>query len=328
MQTGADSKWAGEKTSSPTASITVKWSMVAFACGMVAIASLSTLIVVTAVTDIDTLSTVALVLAILAFVIQIIIFIAQSWTSGQQMLQSETINADTRALLSELREGMRNTHELLGRHYDKVLEKLLLVADKTVAETIKDADVETLRERLHAELSDVIRSEVGSARVVEPALQPRASQRSMFESDDSNRPDAVEMRTLPRDSDQIRKALDELVALPSSALGSLYRLGRDIIGSRELGGYVGVMPARTDEYDLLAQRGLIGEISDYDKDMASPEEELITLSAKGRSLARLLTADDAGPTEFSEQLAVLRDTAVNEWQKWRRRRRPVRRLQG
>ena len=41
-------------------------------------------------------------LAILAFVMQIVVFVAQAWTSSQQVLQSESLHSETKALLTEV----------------------------------------------------------------------------------------------------------------------------------------------------------------------------------------------------------------------------------
>ncbi|MEV6816510.1 hypothetical protein [Micromonospora sp. NPDC051296] len=86
-----------ETTPRKPGSLTISWRMIAFSCALLAAGSTGTLAIVVPVKDVDTLSTIALALAILAFVIQIIVFIAQSWTSGQQMLQSQAINSDTRS---------------------------------------------------------------------------------------------------------------------------------------------------------------------------------------------------------------------------------------
>src|SRR5262245_33368932 len=101
--------------------LTFRWSHIAVAASTIAVASLGTLTVIATVQRADTLATVALLLAILAFIIQIVVFIAQAWTSGQQMLQSQSMNADTQALLAELRETARATNDLLIRQFDRVL---------------------------------------------------------------------------------------------------------------------------------------------------------------------------------------------------------------
>lgn len=93
--------------------LTVSWSIIAFSATMLAVASTATLAVIATINDVDSLSTIALVLAILAFVIQIVVFIAQAWTSNQQMLQSQVLNADTRTLLVELQESARATNYLM-----------------------------------------------------------------------------------------------------------------------------------------------------------------------------------------------------------------------
>src|SRR5262249_3663884 len=148
--------------------ITFKWSHVALAAIMVTIASLSTLTVIAAIQNVDTLATVALVLAILAFIIQIVVFIAQSWTSGQQMLQSQTINAETKSLLSQLREGARAANDLVTRQFDRVLEQVLSAATDELSKADGSLDVQGLRERLRVEVAPAMPSESAASAAVMP----------------------------------------------------------------------------------------------------------------------------------------------------------------
>jgi hypothetical protein len=96
-----------------SATISVSWSGLAFAAGALALASTSSLAIVATIVKADALSTIALALAILSFIIQIGLFIAQSWTSGQQVLHSEELNSDTRAILAEVRENARGTNQMI-----------------------------------------------------------------------------------------------------------------------------------------------------------------------------------------------------------------------
>jgi hypothetical protein len=109
----------------PPSILTVQWRSVAIGGVLVAIAALAALVVVATVNDAGALETIALSLAILAFVIQIVVFVAQAWTSSQQMLQSETLNAETKNLLVEVRSASSGTQSLLTDQFDRVLRAAL-----------------------------------------------------------------------------------------------------------------------------------------------------------------------------------------------------------
>lgn len=105
--------------------LSVPWSALSLALGVVAIASLGALVIVATVKDVDVLSTVALALAILAFAAQIIVSLAQSQASAQQLAASERVNAETRGLLAQI--GAQGASLLANQsgQFDRVLEAAL-----------------------------------------------------------------------------------------------------------------------------------------------------------------------------------------------------------
>lgn len=115
---------------------TLSWKSVAIGSGAVGLCAVGALAVVATVRGSDSLATIALALAILAFVIQILVFIAQNWTSGQQVLQSEKINTSTQALLAELRESARGTNQIVSNQFDKVLESFLVVTEREMSKSL------------------------------------------------------------------------------------------------------------------------------------------------------------------------------------------------
>ncbi|MEU7760192.1 hypothetical protein [Micromonospora aurantiaca (nom. illeg.)] len=282
----------------PSATVTLKWSVVAFASSSVALSAVGTLTVVAWYKNVDGLSTIALLLAILAFILQIVVFIAQSWTSGQQMVQSQAINADTRALLSELRESTNNTNQMLNQQYDKMLDRFVFTAEKTVGASVKGADgidFEKLRERLQEDLSQV-RAEampIASRRDVASPRPPSAQQRRMTRT----------LQTLPPERSVLDAHLEKLEKLSPVALAGVHDLGRDFIASTRSGTYVGYpedwLDATQELYDAKLGR-----------DSVSPDgESIIILSRLGLDVARVVISDEEGPQDLQERISKLRKIA-------------------
>lgn len=105
----------------PSTKLSVSWSGLSLALGIIAIASLGTLVVVVAIEDIDVLSTVALALAVLAFAAQIIISLAQAQTSAHQISQTERVNTKTRGLLSQISAQGDAMLAIQSQQFDRVL---------------------------------------------------------------------------------------------------------------------------------------------------------------------------------------------------------------
>lgn len=76
---------AASGSSEQSGSLNMKWRTIGISSRILAVAAIGALAVVATVKHADPLSTIALALAILAFVIRILVFVAQNWTTGQQM---------------------------------------------------------------------------------------------------------------------------------------------------------------------------------------------------------------------------------------------------
>ena len=98
-------------------SVRVSLTAIAIGAGAVAAGAITALVVIAAVRKVETLTTVALALAIVAFVTQILLFIAQTWSSGH-------LNAETMGFLSELRTRSQGTEALLNKQIDKLTSSL------------------------------------------------------------------------------------------------------------------------------------------------------------------------------------------------------------
>jgi len=99
-------------------SVAVSWRLIAGGSAIIAIATITALIIVSAVRKVDTISVVALSLAIVAFMTQIMVFITQTWSTSR-------LNAETRGFLAELRTRSLGTEAMLNRQVDKLTDDLM-----------------------------------------------------------------------------------------------------------------------------------------------------------------------------------------------------------
>ena len=140
----------------PSNDVVIPWQRIAFASGLVAVASLATLVVVTAVRESDVLSTVALALAILAFAAQLAIAIVQSQAAVEQRGRLEEINGDTRALLADIRATTGGVLNTVQSQFERVLRHALGEAiPEAVGESVEGGgkfDPEEFEQRLLTKL--------------------------------------------------------------------------------------------------------------------------------------------------------------------------------
>ncbi len=84
-------------------------SAIAVACLLLAVASLTALVLVTSINDADLLSVVALALAVIAFAAQLIIYIVQPSEAAAESRRSLGLHTELNGLLAELRERTGTT---------------------------------------------------------------------------------------------------------------------------------------------------------------------------------------------------------------------------
>ena len=99
--------------------------VVAIASAIVALTSLATLVVITSVEDTGALNTVALSLAILAFVVQLIVYIVQTATANQQLLQAQQLHSATIEILAQIQEKSEGTQATVVTMNEKLLAHVL-----------------------------------------------------------------------------------------------------------------------------------------------------------------------------------------------------------
>lgn len=273
----------GERDSS--SSLRIPLGILALGAGIVAVASLSSLVVIAAIDDVDVLSTVALSLAILAFVVQIMIFLAQTWAAAQQRAQNEELNAETRVVLSKVEESVRGTQAAITDQFDRVLGVAL---QRTAAETQAvgyQAEFDPVE--FQARLLDNVREVMQ-----ETAARERLPSRRATEPDEDRQPFRKRMQTFPPAAD-IPRRLAVLEALSPFALVRLTTYARKLFSwsPPRFGPGLFVPESRSFADEELASKGLLRFV-DPPSDISVPGgfRAYGELTEEGIEAGRLLTA--------------------------------------
>ena len=272
-------------------------------------ASLTALAIVAAQKDAGTLETIALALAIVAFVAQVLIFIAQSITTTQQLIRSETIYDETLRALEQIQASTEGTKAAVEGQLERLLTAVL---EKALPQTAAQG-VDVTSPAFVA----------GVARDV-AALLNRSTERasSVSGSDDTvegdpwpprvpTPNDPIIVRTLqtfpsPEESGEI---LDRLEALPDNELFWLRLLARDEIR------YRGRPNAYYDPGAFLAVEQVPNSmelefVAFYDPPRVNDDgDPLLVLTDEGRRHARILSARGRPPMAIADRVRALRARA-------------------
>lgn len=267
----------------------IAWKHVALGATLTAVSSLAALAVSVSITDADTLSTVALALAILAFVIQIMMFIAQSWVSDQQASQTHAINAETMSALAELRTRAAGTQDILAKQADTAMRYAF---ERQVVESRK-LGLSTEKMAQSIDLGDEGITSEGYEEATEPSEEDVEIMSRLWEYPDEQ--SGVPMLPL-------------FVDLSPIAGSTLKFLGEDELDSRRIGVRPGVRVKAEDSPGVveLMDRGLIEWVSgdEVRHKMARPREDdrFIRLTPTGREVARFLTAAGRVPEYLADAI--------------------------
>lgn len=289
-----------------SATISMSWSSVAFGAGAVALASTSSLAIVATMSKADALATVALALAILSFIIQIGLFIAQSWTSGQQVLHSEELNSDTRAILAEVRENARGTNQMISDQFEKVLTHLLDTTKRTVDESIKGPEAEILNERLGRELRNTLRVQLSESAWPQVRRVQTAEERR----------ELALLRSYPSDPEEMAESEAALKNLSPKAVIDLNSFAEDEIRAlRSPNGITrGLFKSLVRNVDELLDAGLVKRTEVPIPWRDQPQytgQDYFVLTDKGRRIARVLNSRKSSSDQESEKLPESNNTDMN-----------------
>lgn len=276
-----------------SSTVQLRWRVLAFGASILAVGSLSALVIVSAVKDADILSTVALSLAILAFVIQIIVFLAQSGAASRQILRSESLYAETQGLLREVGATAGATQQFLTQQFDTVLQ----YAFREIPETVDSAGgiTEEERDRLVQELETAFQESLANASKVSaksnirrPAASPSVKAKIDW------------LRSWP-DETEARDLAPSLVELSPLGARSLAKYAQDLASALSAGRLPGLRwkeglttPTRAE----LLDAGLIEEDVRGNRSYGR-------LTSRGERVARLILGEQPPPEYLNELLGPI-----------------------
>lgn len=252
----------------------VTWQQIAAGSSVVAVGALASLIIVLALNDSDALATVALSLAIVTFITQILVFIAQTWTTSQ-------LNAETRGFLQELQTSAHGTEKALNTQVDKLTDHILRNFE-SARKRDDGSSAGELRRRVREDVAEVLKSQpplssAPAGLTPEPAVSDR-DQRLLDE-----------LASFP-DEEEGLQSLEVLKALSPITVSTLRRYGEDERKSREIGGDPGLPLA--DEHPF-SKEAIEAGLLEYDTQTRG--KDWARLTEKGRQVARLLVSAGEPP---------------------------------
>jgi len=278
--------------------------------GVVSAGSLGTLVVVASLKSADILSTVALSLAILAFSAQLVIAISQGIAATQQLAETLRVNADTKAMLAEVRATNEQLLDTLGGQFDMVLKSAL---GQAIPQAVEEAavgeeggDDKRLEDRLTASLNDALNRYFVNTNPREPrsligrTSNVRSEGSAPIRTSNVRPEDAAlidRMRTIP-DQQQGEESLKLLRALSPRSVRLLADRADREIARRRMGRPIQFSVSETsDTNDQLARHGLIT--------LSEPTAEGTRwgeLTDRGREAARLIIGRSPIPEWLSESM--------------------------
>jgi hypothetical protein len=247
------------------------------------------------------LSSVALSLAVLAFAIQIIVFVVQATESAAATRRPLGLHAELSGLLSELRERTGSTQKSV----DVINARLL---EAVIGKTKSDSgvlDTENFAEEVASRYADAARTSESGIESTGPAsrverTRPKRSNFPPPPSRDEARQIRAELESFPSQADAAA-AMAALRDLSTDAQDDLLRVSRDALQFSDPNSSLG--PGVNLNNQELIESGLAKKIRGW---------RLYTITPKGRSVGRLLTARGDLP-EYLNPIAELRQRIISEY---------------
>ena len=193
----------------------VSWRTLALAMTIISIALTTTLAIVTYEGGVDQLATLALALAILVFVVQIIVYIAQANSSGQQLLRAEELHGRTMEALRAIEEKAEGTRATVTSMNDRVLNTLIGRVQEEVEAKGVDPSSPEIRAEVEQRISDMAARFV-QPRAVEGAIERTPTPRSR-----------IQLSTPTGEA--LERALEALHGLDNPDYSDIRLLGEDYI---------------------------------------------------------------------------------------------------
>jgi hypothetical protein len=280
-QTGAMSSPASER-----GIIRLPLSALALGSGVVALASLGTLITVVAIKDVDALSTVALALAIIAFVVQLIVFVFQGIEANRQSHDNQELHSRLMTVVSQIEERTQGTQKSLDNMNDRLLEALIGKASNEGLPPDSPEFAQVVTDGLSLNDASFRTTQPITHSGYPPPFEPDLARRIHHELETWPRPDELS---------EIRATLKDL---SDSAIGKLAAYARDLLNNtEETNRFVGPGLTGSDSEEGVKQ-GLVEKI---------PGWSVYTLTPEGRRVGRVFTAIGEPPEGIDDLLAMRDD---------------------
>jgi hypothetical protein len=282
-------------------SFSLSKTVVASASFGVAVIALAALAVVASIKNANTLSTVALSLALMSFVLQILIFVVQTYAINNQMLDAQRLYGEMRDALADIKARAEGTQSVVERVSDRLLEAAL---GKAAAES-RDA-VDVTSPEFARRVREVLRgAEEGSDTT--DAYPPSTRDPAAYEM----------MRTWPT-GDAAQEAAGIASGLGETARGLLARFAIDELKSQRPGAQLGpgLYSGRSPGIEELTEGDLLEVVPGY---VGEEGDLLRRLTPAGRHVARLFTANPPPPPELQ---AFYEGVVLPTWREVPSDRRP------
>jgi hypothetical protein len=254
----------------------ITWPQIAATATVLAIGGLTGLVIVAALKQDDALATVALSLAIITFVTQILVFIAQTWTTSQ-------LNAETRGFLEQLKTSTHGTEKAVNTQVDKLTNHLISTFESLRKRDYGSGDSD-LRESVREEVADVLSS-------TQNVSIQTVSGSSVASISSANERVIDELLSWPNEEEG-QEYLRLLRTLSPIAVANIRMLADDELRSRQAGTEPGLPVAA----DHPFSEEIIGAgLAEYVPSPENPTDQWVRLTNMGRQVARLMMGAENPP---------------------------------
>lgn len=281
LMTNSSTKWKNHADSSY---FRASWKTVAFGALGVSCALFASLVVVSFVTRADSLATIALMLAILSFVVQIMLFIADTFSSARRDQQAYSVYADTQALLAKIDEKTNATNDVINQQLNKMIDRFML----NVKAVDLDGQDDATDGGVDAEEQARILIEEFRRTVSEVQREATASSAPRKENFSRERSALIRIREWPSENLAKKLAQDGLSDLSLAGQDALRSAANDYarsLGTERIHG----LPIRgnSEGFEELLKIGALT--------MGGAHPDVVRLTGMGKAAARLVLADGRIP---------------------------------
>jgi hypothetical protein len=271
------------------------------AAGLLAAASLTTLVIVASVRGADTLATTAIALAIITFIVQLIVYVAQAEQSRRENELTQTLHGELRSNLAGLTASAEGTNATMATINEKVLDRALEQTGSSKLEVLPEGFTRDVARNV----AELVRQSEPSAQGAEDADFRTEFPAKSWGRDEDQR--VIELlSTWPTDAEEVDQLRSYVEGLPDDAAFVLSRFAEDEKTFRDPDQAIApALNAPKGPFGRpLYDRGLIEDIG-----KSAYGSELTSLTEAGRRAARAFTAAGDPPDAIADLVRQLRTQA-------------------